>query len=390
MKKIYRYANLLNEEKRTTVWFLWLFYTIYFLYEIIYFYILPQLPWDLVPNGVKTIFDYFIYIIILGLLPIAKYFLKHNNPAPVKYIYFITFTLVNIINELIFYLGNDLAYVNGNIAEIVIVLFSPIFVNRRFFYLVSLGTISKFLLIGIVLKDTVVIIPLLLLIVFSIVAIIVLFRFIGYVSAYRDSYDNQMEGIVKGVIATLELKDKYTRGHSERVANYAMTLAKSCGYKKNDLKPFYYACLLHDIGKIHIADSILSKPGKLTEEEFEIIKAHPVVGAEAVENVEGIAEYINVIKQHHERWDGKGYPEGLKEVEIDYFARITAIADAFDAMTSSRSYRQALPLETAYQNIVEGRGTQFDPILVDEFIKVYPLWVEYHKDYYQLQKKEGN
>ena len=152
-------------------------------------------------------------------------------------------------------------------------------------------------------------------------------------------------------------------------------------FSKEEQKSFYYACLLHDIGKVHIPDQILMKPGKLTIEEFEIIKSHPSVGAEAVKNVEGIKDCICVIRSHHERWDGKGYPDQLKEEEIPLLARVTSIADAFDAMTSSRSYETAMPVEEAYQRIIDGKGSQFDPMLVEEFKKVFPAWVEFHEKY---------
>ena len=131
--------------------------------------------------------------------------------------------------------------------------------------------------------------PIILVIILSVMSFFLLVRFQGYVRAISNSYDNQLEGIVKGVIATLELKDPYTRGHSERVAKYALILANEIGKLSNDeQKSFYYACLLHDIGKVNIPDQILMKPGRLTSEEFEIIKTHPVVGAEAVKNVDGI------------------------------------------------------------------------------------------------------
>ncbi len=121
-------------------------------------------------------------------------------------------------------------------------------------------------------------IPLILVSIISIVAWILLHRFLDYVSATEASYERQLNGIVKGIIATLELKDLYTKGHSERVANYAAILAKATGkYNKDQLKTFYYACLLHDIGKVNIPDSILTKPGKLTDEEFNIIKTHPLL-----------------------------------------------------------------------------------------------------------------
>ncbi|MRH44534.1 HD domain-containing protein [Aquibacillus halophilus] len=383
MQKRLRTSTLLNEEKRTTIWFLWLFYSVYLIYDIFYKYILPETPWLSDPGPVNNSLDYIMYIVILALLPISFYLIKNKNPWLIKYIYFISFTLINILNEIWFYLGNEVPYSNGNIVEIVIVLFSPIFVSKRFFYLVSLGTIVKFVIVGIVIKDSLVVLPLLIVVVLAMIAYILLFRFISYVMAVRDSYDKQLEGIVKGIITTLELKDSYTRGHSERVAEYSMTLAKATGsFKDSQLKSFYYTCLLHDIGKIQIPDSILTKPGKLTSEEYEVIKTHPIVGAKAVQEVEGISENIDVIRNHHERWDGKGYPDALKGEETALLPRVTAIADAFDAMTSSRSYRKALDLDEAYKQIVEGSGSQFDPHLVDIFQKIYPEWVDYHKQYH--------
>lgn len=200
---------------------------------------------------------------------------------------------------------------------------------------------------------------------------------ISNIETLISTYNFTLEGIVNGVIVTLELKDPYTRGHSERVAKYALSLASKTGlYNEEQLKSFYYACLLHDIGKINIPDHILTKPGKLTDEEFEIIKTHPTVGAQILKNVEGISDYLSIIRNHHERWDGKGYPDGLPQEQIPFDARITAIADSFDAMTSTRSYRNAMPAEAAYQQIVEGKGTQFDPYLVELFQYVYPQWLE--------------
>ena len=148
---------------------------------------------------------------------------------------------------------------------------------------------------------------------------------------------------------------------------------------------------MHDIGKVNIPDTILAKSGKLTEEEYEVIKTHPVVGAKAIEDVEGIADNIAVVYHHHERWDGKGYPDGLAGEETPLVARITAIADAFDAMTSTRSYRPALPFEEAYKRILDGKGSQFDPELVEVFKQVYPDWItiskQYNKDH---TPKEGH
>ncbi|MEH7302408.1 HD-GYP domain-containing protein, partial [Neobacillus drentensis] len=241
--------------------------------------------------------------------------------------------------------------------------------------------------VGLIIQSPNVVNAILLIGLLSVLSFIILNRFQSYVDAVKTSYDQQLIGIVKGVIATLELKDPYTRGHSERVANYALVLAKELGsFKDEELKSFNYACLLHDIGKINIPDHILMKPTSLSKEEYEIIKSHTIVGAKAVSKVVGFSNTIDVIQFHHERWDGKGYPNGLKGEEIPYLARITSIADAFDAMTSSRSYRAALSVEEAYKRIIEGKGTQFDPQLVDSFVKVYTSWKEIHKDWSEKQE----
>ncbi|SES09741.1 HDIG domain-containing protein [Gracilibacillus ureilyticus] len=383
-----KYANLAKEERRTTIWFLWLFYGIFFLYDVVYYYLTVYFT-DPLYNGERS--SILVYLVLIILIPIAIYLIRNEKTSQVKYLLFLVFTSVNIISEIIFYSSSDVTYRSGNITEIVIILFSPIFVNKSFFYLVSLGTLAKYLIVGLALWEPVAILPAIITIILIIVASIILYRFIAYVRAIETSYDNQLEGIVKGVIATLELKDPYTRGHSERVAGYARLLAKSAKQiKEEELKSFYYACLLHDIGKVHIPDSILSKKGKLTDEEFEIIKSHPTVGAEAVRNVEGIAEYIDVIKHHHERWDGNGYPDRLKGEQISLLTRITSVADAFDAMTSSRSYRAALPLEVAYQRIIDGSGTQFDPEVVKLFKEIYPSWVEFHDKYNNKKRGEIN
>ncbi|RKQ27558.1 HD-GYP domain-containing protein [Oceanobacillus halophilus] len=374
--------SLLYEEKRATIWFLWLFYIIFFGYDITYHYILPVTPWRIEALPSNFGLNIFLYVAMLSLIPIAYYLMKKQRPEKIKYMVFFTYTILYIFHDLFVYWDNASTYASGNIAEIMIVLFSPMFISKRFFYTVFLGTVLKFAIIGVVLQDTIVLFPMLMVLVIALIASLLLYRFLSYVDAVKDSYSKQLEGIVKGVIATLELKDPYTRGHSERVADYAIMLAKTTGkFTENQLQTIYYTCLLHDIGKIHIPDSILTKPGKLTEEEYELVKQHPTVGAKAVQDVEGISEYMDIILYHHERWDGKGYPNGLKGEDTPLLARITAIADAFDAMTTTRSYRAALPHEEAYKRIMDGKGTQFDPQLVEAFKDVYPSWKAYHQKY---------
>jgi len=173
----------------------------------------------------------------------------------------------------------------------------------------------------------------------------------------------------------LEARDPYTHGHSESVTRYATWIGEKLRGKPgwedgsvNSLKVLQNGGLLHDLGKIGIIDGILNKPGKLTEEEWAKVKEHPGKGAHILEGVEEFKEYALVARHHHERWDGKGYPDGLKGREIPTGARILAVADAYDAMTSNRPYRDAIsPIEAA-KEVVRCKGTQFDPEAVEAFI----------------------
>jgi len=314
------------------------------------------------------------YIFLFMLIPIAIVYSKRENPRYVKYMYFFTYIIICFISEVVVFWGS-LDYRSGNIAEAFFILFSPIFINKRYYQIVTAGFFIKYLLVGLLLQTTVVLLPMALTLVFALVAFIILHRFIGYIDAMNNSYFKQFGGVVKSIVSTLELKDPYTRGHSERVAEYAVILAESLNiYGEDDLKLIYYACLLHDVGKVHIPDRILTKPSKLTEEEFIIVKQHPIVGANAIKDLEGMELCLDIVLYHHERWDGKGYPEGLSGMQIPLTARIASIADSFDAMTSHRSYRTAMSADEAYKQIIQGVGTQFDPALVDHFNKAFLAW----------------
>ncbi|MDF2855237.1 MAG: metal-dependent phosphohydrolase [Neobacillus sp.] len=375
-----------HEEKQTVKWFLIISYIILIGYDFFYYYLFPVYIEN---EDLNSPFLFLTYIVLTALIPIAFYLNKVNKQYLVKYVFFISYIIITFIVDVLTYSTSENLYTSGNVVEVFLILSLPLFLNKRYFWLVSIGYIVKYALIGVILQSKYVIIAMILIVILSIMAFFLLVRFQGYVRAISTAYDNQLEGIVKGVIATLELKDPYTRGHSERVASYALMLAQATGkFSKEEQKSFYYACLLHDIGKVNIPDQILMKPGKLTKEEFDIIKTHPAIGAEAVKNVEGIKDSICVIQSHHERWDGKGYPDQLKGEEIPLQARISTFADAFDAMTSSRSYRDAMPVEEAYNRIIDGKGTQFDPVLMEEFIKIYPSWVEFHKKYPWSKKWE--
>lgn len=165
----------------------------------------------------------------------------------------------------------------------------------------------------------------------------------------------------------IELRDLYTRGHVERVRNHAQVLGAQIGLTPPQMEQIYYGSLLHDIGKIHIPESVLKKAGPLSEEEWVEMKKHPLIGAEMVKDIPYLKPSIPVIRSHHERWDGKGYPDGLAGEEIPLVARIVTIADSLDAMCSTRPYQAALSAEQAYDEILRGSGTKYDPELVRVF-----------------------
>lgn len=168
---------------------------------------------------------------------------------------------------------------------------------------------------------------------------------------------------LKTLAVTIDAKDKYTNGHSGRVAEYARELVKRNGGSEKEQEEIYYIGLLHDIGKIGVADDIINKPSKLTKEEFEVIKTHSVIGADILKNISMDIPGIEVgARWHHERYAGGGYPDGLKGEDIPDIARIISVADAYDAMTSKRSYRDVLPQQQVRREFVEKSGIQFDPV----------------------------
>ena len=167
---------------------------------------------------------------------------------------------------------------------------------------------------------------------------------------------------------TVEAKDTYTRGHSDRVSAFSVLIGKTVGLSEDDLKTLKIGGLFHDIGKIGVPDSILLKESKLTDDEYSEIKNHPSIGAHILSTATIFKDIIPIVKHHHEKFDGNGYPGKLKGEEIPYLARIAAIADSFDAMTSRRTYRDSLPLETVISEFEKCKGTQFDPNLTDVFL----------------------
>ncbi|MDD4859483.1 MAG: CHASE2 domain-containing protein [Dehalococcoidales bacterium] len=176
------------------------------------------------------------------------------------------------------------------------------------------------------------------------------------------------KGTIRALAAAIDAKDHYTRGHSQRVTEFALLGAKSLNMSPEEIEVLEYAGILHDVGKIGIPDRILSKPSRLTQEEFEIIKQHPSLGANIITGIPFLEEARRLALHHHEKFDGTGYPDGLKGDEIPLGARLLAVADAFDSMTTDRAYRAAMGIEDALNELKKHRGTQFCPVAVDAFI----------------------
>lgn len=202
---------------------------------------------------------------------------------------------------------------------------------------------------------------------------------------YQKNLQRMLEQTETALVNAIDAKDEYTHGHSERVAEYSRKIAEYCGKSPAECDEIYQIALLHDIGKIGISESIINKVGKLTPEEYEVVKQHTTLGAQILESVD---EYPNLIigaKYHHERYDGKGYPDHLKGKEIPEIARIISVADAYDAMTSKRSYRDAIPQHIVREEFVKGIGTQFDP----EFARAMILLIDRDMEYKMKESVSG-
>ncbi|HEX9890806.1 MAG TPA: HD domain-containing phosphohydrolase [Actinomycetota bacterium] len=173
---------------------------------------------------------------------------------------------------------------------------------------------------------------------------------------------------MKTLAFLVEAKDAGTRMHLDRTHQYGLALARTIDPDLGARPELGYGFLLHDIGKIGISERILNKQGPLTPSEWSVMKTHPLIGAQIVSHIRFLGDAVDVIRCHHERFDGDGYPRGLKEEEIPLSARIFSVVDAYDAMTSDRPYRRAMPVEQAVEQIVQGSGTHFDPEVVEAFL----------------------
>lgn len=193
----------------------------------------------------------------------------------------------------------------------------------------------------------------------------------------REQVEQLSDEVMQTLANTIDAKDHYTNGHSMRVARYSKEISKRSGYAKSEQQKIYYMALLHDIGKIGIPDHIINKESRLTDEEFLAIRQHPAIGSDILKTIKQMPEIMIGARWHHERYDGRGYPDGLKGEEIPEAARIICVADAYDAMTSTRSYRDILAQDVVRGEIAHGRGTQFDSYFADIMLQMIDEDIRY-------------
>jgi len=193
----------------------------------------------------------------------------------------------------------------------------------------------------------------------------------------REKEHDMFEQTAEALATAIDAKDKYTHGHSNRVAQYSQMIARDAGKTDEECEQIYFAALLHDVGKIGVDESIINKDGRLTDEEFAQIKMHPIYGSQILSQIQQ-SPYLSIgARHHHERYDGKGYPDGLSGEAIPEIARIICVADSYDAMSSKRSYRDPMPQEKVRAELVKGTGTQFDPQFAEIMIRQIDLDTEY-------------
>jgi len=186
----------------------------------------------------------------------------------------------------------------------------------------------------------------------------------------NEHLDSAYLEFIETMARALDARDRYTAGHSDRVSEYSIAIARVLECPADEIEILRIGARLHDIGKIGVPDAVLQKPGRLTEEEFALIKQHPEIGKRILENVSRFRDYLPIIELHHEDFDGRGYPHGLRGEEVPLLARIVHVADAYDAMTSDRAYRTRMPENRVREILAECAGTQFDPEIVDAFLRI--------------------
>ena len=191
----------------------------------------------------------------------------------------------------------------------------------------------------------------------------------GNLALYRQQAD-MLAGIVRALTSAIDAKDPYTCGHSDRVARLSVALAEAMGCDQKQIETIYLSGLLHDVGKIGVDDQVLRKPGRLNDAEFEHIKIHTEIGYRILRDLKQLGDVLPVVRHHHEAWNGRGYPFGLAGNEIPQMARIVAVADAFDAMSSDRPYRKGMPDDKLDEILQRGAGRQWDARVIDAFFRI--------------------
>ena len=200
------------------------------------------------------------------------------------------------------------------------------------------------------------------------------------INFYKEEQEREhemFEETAEALVSAIDAKDQYTHGHSSRVAAYSQQIAREAGKSEEECEQIYFAALLHDVGKIGVDEQIINKNGRLTEEEYAQIKLHPVYGNQILSRIHH-SPYLSIgAHYHHERYDGKGYPDGLSGEAIPELARIIGVADAYDAMTSKRSYRDPMPQSRVRQELENGKGTQLDPVFTEIMLRLMDRDTEY-------------
>jgi len=196
-------------------------------------------------------------------------------------------------------------------------------------------------------------------------------QMVGRVSGLLEELNDLNIGTIRALASAIDAKSQWTAGHSERVTRLTVKLGRELGLTEDELETLERGAILHDVGKIAVPQNVLDKDGPLDEAEWETMRSHAERGVQIVQHIPQYAALLPIIRQHHERWDGTGYPDGLRGDEIDPWARILAVADTFDAMTSDRPYRNGLPVATALDVIRKERGIGFEPRVVDAFLGLH-------------------
>ena len=305
------------------------------------------------------------------------------------------YTFIAARNEGVIALGNiqlpvsAFAGVLSTITNICLIFMVVYFHKRGFITSIVILLVQLPLIVqGIIMSKALTSIPGLFGTFFTLIAIIMIYRRnkkiadyqrieIGHFIEKQFFTQRLFEQTATALVNAIDAKDTYSRGHSVRVAEYSEKIARAMGKSDEECRRIYYAALLHDVGKIGISDEIINKKGKLTEEEYDAIKQHPVLGSQILSSISEYP-YLSIgAHHHHERYDGKGYPDKLKGEDIPEIARIIAVADAYDAMTSTRSYRAAIPQQLVREEIVKNSGTQFDPEVAKVMQHIIDLDTEY-------------